>query len=99
MLKMLQQLKEWQQRVKSGGGSLADSPDVPSLQRTERHVSVRILAVRSACPSGAVGTDISCLHFILLVRSMCQQMPVGFTENLAICMWKLCILYLPGCIT
>jgi hypothetical protein len=59
MLKMLQQLKEWQQRVKSGGGSLADSPDVSSLQRTEREVSVRTIAVRSACPPGAVHTDIS----------------------------------------
>jgi hypothetical protein len=37
MLKMLRQVKEWQQRVKRGGGSPVDNP----THHLEREVSVR----------------------------------------------------------
>jgi hypothetical protein len=41
MLKMLQQLKEWQQRVKNGGSSLGDNSEMSSAQRQDFDVSVR----------------------------------------------------------
>jgi hypothetical protein len=41
MLKMLQQLKECQQRVKNGGGSLGDNSEVASAQRQDFDMSVR----------------------------------------------------------
>jgi hypothetical protein len=49
MLKMLRQLKEWQQRVKRGGGSPMDNPTHPQ----ERKLSVR---AANCCISRPVDT-------------------------------------------
>jgi hypothetical protein len=72
MMKMLRQLKEWQQRVKRGSGSPVDNP----THHLEREVSVR---VTSFC----IGRPVDTQNFMIILDYHSQLFKI-FNEMLQI---------------
>jgi hypothetical protein len=70
MLKMLRQLKEWQQRVKGGGGSPVDNP----THQLEREESVR---ATNCFISRPVDT-----HNFILISDYCCKVLTFWHRNL-----------------